>query len=361
MRLTFPLYYSNGLTVNQKYNEYVGVLHIHSKYSDGSGSIKKIAKEAKDAGLDYVVITDHNSIKALSKGEEGWYDDILVLVGEEIGVKRAEHYVALDIKERIHPDVFHRKIHQYVEAVKRQGGLGFVAHPYGLKKLFFRLKIASWKSWDEQDFTGIEIWSYMHDWSQSISLFNLPYYYLYPHKAIDGPPKEILQEWDLLCQKRRVVGIGASDVHAKYVFPFSMVQFLSYKRNFHGVRTHLLIESPLNSDLNESKRVVYKVLGSGHCFFAYDYEVDSRGFTFEVITDGERLIMGDECKLHGKAELVINSPIPALIRLIKDGQVIIESKDTTKLVHETNECGVYRIEAIHNGKPWVFTNPIYLR
>jgi hypothetical protein len=347
--------------VNQKYNEYVGVLHIHSKYSDGSGSIKKIAKEAKDAGLDYVVITDHNTIKALSKGEEGWHDNVLVLVGEEIGVKRAEHYLALDIKERIHPDVFYRKIHQYIEAVKQQGGLGFVAHPFGLKKLFFRLKIASWKSWDEQDFTGIEIWSYMHDWSQSISLFNLPYYYLYPHKAINGPPKEILQAWDLLCQKRRVVGIGASDVHAKYVFPFFMIQFLSYKRNFHGVRTHLLIESPLNSDLNESKKAVYKALGSGHCFFSYDYEVDSRGFSFEIITDGERLIMGDEYKLNGKAELIVNSPIPALIRLIKDGQVIIESKDTVQLIHETNERGVYRIEALYNNKPWVFTNPIYLR
>jgi len=347
-----------GLAVNQKYYEYVGVIHVHSKYSDGSGSIKKIAKEAKLAGLDYVVISDHNVIKAL--GKEGWHDGVLLLVGEEIGAKGSSHYLALNIKERIHPDVYHRDVHLYIEAVKRQGGIGFVAHPYELIKAFFRLKIFSWQSWNEKDFTGIEIWSYMHDWSHNVNLFNIIYYYLYPHKAIDGPPMDIIQEWDSLCQKRRVVGIGASDVHAKYISPFSMIQFLSYRRNFHGVRTHLLMESPLSHDLNESKRAVYNALESGHCFFSYDYEVDSRGFTFEADTEGKKLIMGDECNFNGKAELVASSPIPALIRLIKDGQVIIE-KNSTQLVHEINERGVYRIEAHHNSKPWVFTNPIYLR
>jgi hypothetical protein len=346
--------------VNQKYYEYVGVLHVHSKYSDGSGSIKKIAKEAKRVGLDYVAITDHNSIEALEKGEEGWHDGVLVLVGEEIGTKRSAHYLALGIKEWIHPDVYHRDVRLYVEAVKRQGGIGFVAHPYGLKKAFFRLKIFSWQTWDDQNFTGVEIWSYMHDWSHSVNLFNIIYYYFHPHKAIDGPPDSVLQKWDLACQKRRVVGIGASDVHAKYVFPFSMIQFLSYRRNFRGVRTHILTDSPLSLDSNESRKI-YKALESGHCFFAYDYEIDSRGFSFEAVTEGERLIMGDEYKLNGRAELIANSPTSAVLRLIKDGQVILEKNDSTQLAYETNERGVYRIEAHRSGKPWVFTNPIYLR
>mgnify|MGYP001565695771 FL=1 len=71
----------------KEYFEYVGVLHVHTKYSDGSGSIKKIVKEAKKANLDYVITSDHNSFQALKDGAEGWYDDLLLLVGEEIGVK----------------------------------------------------------------------------------------------------------------------------------------------------------------------------------------------------------------------------------------------------------------------------------
>ena len=38
---------------------YSGNIHIHSSYSDGTGTIEEIANEANRAGLDFVIITDH--------------------------------------------------------------------------------------------------------------------------------------------------------------------------------------------------------------------------------------------------------------------------------------------------------------
>ncbi|HEX9261658.1 MAG TPA: PHP domain-containing protein, partial [Candidatus Bathyarchaeia archaeon] len=37
-------------------------LHIHSKASDGKLSIREICKEAKDRNIDFMAITDHDSI-----------------------------------------------------------------------------------------------------------------------------------------------------------------------------------------------------------------------------------------------------------------------------------------------------------
>ena len=40
--------------------EIVVNLHMHTRYSDGSGSHKDIANAAIQTGLDAVIVTDHN-------------------------------------------------------------------------------------------------------------------------------------------------------------------------------------------------------------------------------------------------------------------------------------------------------------
>ena len=40
--------------------EYVGNLHIHSRYSDGAWSVKDIALTAERAGHDFVVLNEHD-------------------------------------------------------------------------------------------------------------------------------------------------------------------------------------------------------------------------------------------------------------------------------------------------------------
>lgn len=45
-------------------------LHIHSNYSDGFHSVKRILKEADKLGFEYIAITDHNEIKGSLKAIE---------------------------------------------------------------------------------------------------------------------------------------------------------------------------------------------------------------------------------------------------------------------------------------------------
>ena len=53
------------------------VVHLHSLYSDGTGTVPEIARAARRAGADVVLLTDHDTLEAKRRGEEGWYGDVL--------------------------------------------------------------------------------------------------------------------------------------------------------------------------------------------------------------------------------------------------------------------------------------------
>ena len=80
-------------------NIYPGAIHIHSTFSDGTGDIPFIIKEAKKAGLKWIVITDHNTLAG--KNYEGYHDGVAFIVGDEISPDKGNHFLALDIKEEI--------------------------------------------------------------------------------------------------------------------------------------------------------------------------------------------------------------------------------------------------------------------
>ncbi|MGQ9609019.1 MAG: PHP domain-containing protein [bacterium] len=347
---------------NNSYNEYIGILHIHSKYSDGSGKVKHIIKQAQKALLDFIIITDHNNLFAMKNGYEGWHNNLLVLVGEEIGNRGDEHYLAFGINETIKPEVYRYKTEKYISAVKGQGGIGFAAHPNHLQKNYFNLEVSPWFSFENPDYTGIEIWSYMYDWAENLTPLNILYYFLHPEKAIDGPPADLLKKWDQLCQTRRIVGIGSADAHARYLLPFKFVKFLSYKRVFNGIRTHILTKSQLSFNLFKDKWIIYDALKAGNCFFAHDFLINSKGFVFEAKTkEGRIAIMGDEVKLKSPIELRIYSPVLTDLALIKDGKVIKETRNTNELIYNADSCGVYRAYARYKNRPWAFTNHIYVK
>ena len=50
-------------------------LHTHTKYSDGTWSVKELLKEAKKANIEILSITDHNSVSAYKEMKEFNYKD----------------------------------------------------------------------------------------------------------------------------------------------------------------------------------------------------------------------------------------------------------------------------------------------
>src|SRR2546421_2098031 len=77
------------------------VIHVHSTYSDGTGTVPQIARAAARAGVDVVLLTDHDTLEARRRGEERWYGDVLVLVGEEVSPTDRDHFLAFGIEREI--------------------------------------------------------------------------------------------------------------------------------------------------------------------------------------------------------------------------------------------------------------------
>ena len=73
------------------------VIHVHSTYSDGTGDMEEIAKAANDAGLDFVMMTDHDQMKPVEDGQEKWAGSSLIICGTEITPDK-NHYIVFGDK-----------------------------------------------------------------------------------------------------------------------------------------------------------------------------------------------------------------------------------------------------------------------
>src|SRR3954449_4502059 len=96
------------------------VVHLHSLYSDGTGTVPEIARAARASDVDVVLLTDHDTLEARRRGEEGWQEGVLVLVGEEVSPRGRNHYLAFGIEE----EVRHRGMSpsEICAAVRERGG-----------------------------------------------------------------------------------------------------------------------------------------------------------------------------------------------------------------------------------------------
>jgi hypothetical protein len=343
--------------------EYVGAIHMHSVFSDGSGNVDHISRAASEIGLDYIILTDHNTLRAMKEGYEGWYKNTFILVGCELNDKNnINHFLAFGIDEAYSTRLSAK---QYVKKVKEEGGIGFIAHPHEKRKHMKEHPPYPWDEWDSEDFTGIEIWNHMSEWMENLTEQNKYQAFLHPLRTIVAPPQETLKIWDDLNFKRRVVGIGGVDAHAhKYnLLGFLEVEIFPYKVLFKSIRTHILTEIELVKGKSEkaiesTKNIIYDALGAARCFFANDYHHDSKGFRFFAKSDGKIYQMGESVPLSKKVNLNVFLPVSkAEIRLIHNGKKVnqVESNEGKFVV---SKKGVYRVEVYYNNKAWIFSNHI---
>lgn len=343
--------------------EYTGVLHLHSVFSDGSGEVTDIARFADEVGLDFVILTDHNTLRALHEGYEKWYGNSLFLVGVEINDKQNQnHYLAFGID-----DAFSTRLpaKEYVKKVKEAGGVGFLAHPHEKRTHMKEHPPFPWVDWDIKDFDGIEIWNHMSEWMENLTEENKYRSFLHPLKTIDRPPKETLEVWDKLNLERKVVGIGGVDAHAhKYnLLGFMEVEIFPYKVLFKSIHTHVLLDEEIKKGtsqkaINKAKWLIYEALRNGRSFIANDYHGDSTGFRFFAETGRKKYVMGDSFTTKNEVSLKVLLPgSDASIRLIRNGK-IIETLDGMNAEFSVTRKGVYRVEVFKNNNAWIYSNHI---
>jgi PHP domain len=359
--------------------EIVVNLHMHTRYSDGSGTHKDIAQAAIKTGLDAVIVTDHN---VLVQGVEGYYrvgrspstplrtSRVLLLVGQEVHdqdrVPQKNHLLVFNTNRDL--STLADDPQTLINGVHDEGGICFIAHPKDPAAPAFNETDISWEDWEVQGFTGIELWNGLSELKTVIpTKLHGAFYAYFPQFIGHQPIQEVLERWDTLTENgNRVVALGGSDAHALYMSmgPFHRVIF-PYEFHFKTVNTHVFIPEPLTGDVPTDKKMIYDALASGHCFVGYDLPASTRGFVFKAKGLEQSAIMGDEISVKGGVTLQAHLPTPAEIRLLKDGKMIGKWTRQHACTYIATEPGVYRIEAwrsyLGRKRGWIFSNPIYVR
>lgn len=378
-----------------RFYDYAGALHIHSTFSDGAGTVPQIARAANDAGLDFIVLSDHESLAARQNNQDGWRGRTLVLVGTEVATDTG-HLLALDVPDSFVPVPHDAEAAQ--RAIADGGGIGFIALPCDLKD--------HWRDFARRrPGIGLEVFNLSAIARTKISLPALAliwrrYHSAQPQRAfhlVAARPARELRLWDSLMTPadpaepaHPVVGIACLDAHAVMKFGRRAFPYPTYEEVFRTLRTHVLSRTPLTygEGLKADKRaqatladaaLIHSALARGHCYMSYDNYADPTGFVFEaspVATgrDTPSAVMGDEVVFRGDSaplRLTVQAPrTRSLVRLYCNGRLVAAGRGG-RLDHVAAAPGAYRAEVFlyrrrigpfcFGAKPWIFSNPIYVQ
>ncbi len=361
------------LAPDDAYVDYKGALHVHSALGGHSaGTLAEIIKAAQLNALAFVVMTEHPAadIDTAAQTLNGMHGGVLFIAGSETNESSDDRLLTFGANAHTTDAPPGATTQELIDRAKAAGQLVFIAHP------------ETFRSWaTTRGFDGMEVYN-LHANAKRINRLSLFFdglwsYRSYPHllwtRFYETPP-ENLQRWDELTSHagRRIVAIAGNDAHANVGLslqqltgkPILQLKLDPYERSFQVVRTHVLLErnQPLNTES------LLAALAAGHAYISFDVLCDASGFRLTADNGQERKLMGDEIALQGGAvRLRVVTPVESRLALIKDGQKLDE---VVAIQHEwtINQPGVYRVEcylpqlaAPLSEKPWLISNPVYVR
>jgi len=337
-----------------------GAIHMHTTYSDGSGSPDELVAAARRLGLAFVVITDHNNFGA--KSFEGYHDGVLALVGCELST-RSGHLLGLGLTPPTYR--FSGDARDGVDDVLHLGGLPVVAHP-------FRSGESDWTAWDTPGPWGFELLNGKSQTggvgllSRLLAVLRYPVSAEYATLSVAHGSDETLTRWDALLAQRDVVGTVGTDAHGRLRlgrrWKSRTLPIGSYDAQLGFAREHVLLDGPLTGNAVKDGRALFGAIRRGHCYGAVDALAPANEFSFIAEAAGRRFTMGDTVPAGPGVSLRSGGRAPrgARFALLKDGVAVTQEAGHVTLSGAS--AGVYRVEVRVPGWgiPWVLSNPIYV-
>jgi hypothetical protein len=348
-----------------------GAYHVHSRRSDGTGTVDEIARAAAAARLQFVILTDHGD--GTRPPEPPMYrGGVLCLDAVEISTAGG-HYVALGL-----PGAPYRLAGQpdtVVEDVRRLGGFGIAAHPESAKPAL------RWSAWDVP-IDGLEWLNADSEWRDELwgtlgrSLLTYPWRPAETLAAFLDRPTRELARWDALTSTRRIVGLAGADAHARLGYrqaadPYEdrvLARLPGYETSFRIFQNHVTLDRPFNGDAAHDAAVLLAAIREGHVHSTVNALAAPGLLDFFGRSGSSRALMGEYLDLDGDAVLEsrVAAPENATMVLLKDGHAIYDTRESRFRVDVGTEAGAYRVEVRLAPRskgpeiPWLVTNPIYV-
>jgi hypothetical protein len=360
-----------GAPPGDPFDEYVGVFHVHSSLGGHSaGTLEEIVRAARDERLAFVLMTEHPSplLNTAEATLKGVHDGVLFVGGSELVASDGGRLFVLP---GLNAPARNPPLQELVARARSEGRLAVVGYPeevpdlrqdgYDGVEVYNLYTNAKRINYAAMLFDGL--WSY---WGRPELLFARFY----------ERPDANLRRWDEANASgaRRVYALAGSDAHSNVGLSFREqtgrevfgVRLDPYERSFRLVRNHVLLEkgAPLDAE------GLLAALRAGRSFLAFDLFGDAHGFRFTADNGAERRTLGEEIQLPagGAVKLTARSPVKCRTVFFRDGRPVFEVPDSALAELTTDQKGVYRVEVYLDqlggllaGKPWVISNPIFVR
>jgi len=128
--------------------------------------------------------------------------------------------------------------------------------------------------------------------------------------------------------------------------------FGTYHQLFQLLTNHLLARNLTEEDL-------LLALKAGHAYVAFDLFGYVPFFLFSAGDDRQQAMMGETISFSPSLRGEVRLPERAEVHVLKDGAVW-RREEALFFRFPITEAGVYRVEVYKGGKPWIFSNPIYV-
>jgi len=314
-----------------------GAWHVHTNRSDGRGELAEVARAAREAGLQFLVVADHN---VLAPETPAWVDGVLVIPATEISAPYG-HLVALGVPRALTKDERQRDA---LGAVRALGGEAVLAHPFHPGRPFTR--------WMRDDWRGLEVvsadsfWGITRRdnawWRAGQALVLLPWDPGRAMLAFFSEPARELARFDAAAARRRVALLCASDAHG----------WPSYRAAFEAFSMH--VPATPTGEAARDAREVGRALLDGRSACVLDAVAPASGIRLSLSQSRDHI------------ELEARSPGSGRVswQLFRDGAPVGTMAATPEGAGFAcgGPCppGAWRVEGRRDGEPWVFTNPLWI-
>ncbi len=347
-----------------------GVVHVHTRRSDGTGTVDDVARAAAQAGLSFVIITDHGD-GTRRPDAPAYIRGVLCIDAVEISTTGG-HVVAIGLPEAPYP--LGGDAGDVVDDIHRLGGWAVAAHPGSPKTDL------AWQDW-QVPVDGIEWlngdseWRDESVWSLLRVLLTYP---LRPREALASlldRPEQVMQHWDKLTAQRPVVGIAGADAHARVGLtsigePYDMrasIPLPSYAAMFSALSV-TVDGVTLSKDATADAGAVVQALRDGRVYSTIDGLAKGGALQFTASSGQGSVGIGQRLPLDGPVTLRINAVAPpdARVTLFRNGQPLRVGDGPTLEEVVPAEPAVYRVEVNLPAAigmppvPWMVGNPIYV-
>jgi PHP domain len=362
-----------------------GIIHVHSSFSDGGGTPEQIAQAAEQAGMDFVVLTDHNNYEARKKGfEKKWGNtDLFVEMEASTLVGHAVSFFSQNeaLKNADSETIVQATYKQFLKKEQFPGLFLAVAHPSNIKNPWSRL---------DEFAEGLEVVNFDSSWQRQLADNPLDFFLtvsLYPFnnylsalRFFEIYPKDFAA-WDAMS----ALGPGhfaylAHDAHSKVKLNRDRyLNWPGYLQTFKLASNVLFLKEPKAADFESRKKQIYQSLREGRLAIVYQSVAPFEGNHWNIQCGQESFVSGDVVKNGTQCRARVATPetsFPKIIRLIKNGEMIseteVEGNSTAVQVLPLKGAGAYRVEvfakrhtlmrvALNRLVPYVFYSPIFVQ